>query len=231
MSDSRTPEHSLSTPEAPLPRGAARPASDPGGLVLVLGGTRSGKSAHAERLAASAGGDAVLYVATAVAPGAETGNGAPGDAAMRERIWRHQSRRPPLWKTLECPLRLGSTLETILDTAQRQQAPLPRVVLVDCVTLWISNLLLSLEDNGRLPEAAVFEQAAQREIEALLRVIRRFPCRWIVVSGETGLGIIAPTALGRLFCDGLGLANQLLAAAAKDVRLVVAGRALSLPAE
>lgn len=230
MSDSRTPEAGFSAPEAPLPRGADRPSTGSDRLVLVLGGARSGKSAYAERLAASEGGDAVLYVATAVAPSDEARDDAQGDAAMRERIRRHRSRRPPAWETLECPLRLGPTLETILEAAQRQRTPLPRVVLVDCVTLWISNLLLSLEENGRLPDAAVFEQAAQREIGALLGVIRRFPCRWIVVSGETGLGIIAPTALGRIFCDGLGLANQQLAAAAGDVRLIVAGRALTLPA-
>lgn len=237
------PETTFPAPEAPLPRGADAPASDPGGLVLVLGGTRSGKSLYAERLAASLGGDAVLYVATAVAPPDEIQDEArpereeardnvpaevQGDAAMRERIRRHQARRPPAWQTLECPLRLGPTLEATLE--EGRQAQPPRVVLVDCVTLWISNLLFSLEENGRLPDAAVFEEAARREVDALLGVIRRFPCRWIVVSGETGLGIIAPTPLGRMFCDGLGLANQQLAEAAGDVRLVVAGRALSLPA-
>ncbi len=118
-----------------------------------------------------------------------------------------------------------------------RRADPPRVVLLDCVTLWISNILFALEKEadhaGRAdwtPDAAAFEQAAEREIDDLIAVIRRSPCRWIVVSSETGLGIIAPTSLGRIYCDVLGLANQRLAAAAGDVRLVVAGRALSLPA-
>lgn len=243
MIGSHNPETTFSAPEAPLPRGADDPPAS-GGLVLVLGGTRSGKSMYAERLAASQGGDAVLYVATAVAPLDEiqaemrpeareddAHNETRDDAAMRERIRRHRLRRPPAWETLECPLRIGPALETMLEATRRQRTPLPRVVLVDCVTLWISNLLFSLEKNGHLPDAAAFEQAIRREIDALLGVIRRFPCRWVVVSGETGLGIIAPTALGRMFCDGLGLANQQLAAAAGEVRLVVAGRALALPAE
>lgn len=206
----------------PLRPGADRAAHAPGDLALVIGGTRSGKSAYAERLALSRGGDAVLYVATAVA--------APGDAALHERIRRHRSRRPPAWETLECPLNLAPRVE---ETIRRANPP--RVVLLDCVTLWISNILFALEKEAgrtdRPPDAAAFEQAAEREIDDLIAVIRRFPCRWIVVSGETGLGIIAPTPLGRIYCDGLGLANQRLAAAAGDVRLVVAGRALSLPVE
>ena len=227
MSGSRNPEAlspALDDDARSLRPGTDHTACAPGDLVLVLGGVRSGKSAHAERLALSCGGDEVLYVATAVAP--------PDDMALRERIRRHRSRRPPAWTTLECPLRLGPRVEAVI-----RRADPPRVVLLDCVTLWISNILFALEKEadhaGRAdwtPDAAAFEQAAEREIDDLIAVIRRSPCRWIVVSSETGLGIIAPTSLGRIYCDVLGLANQRLAAAAGDVRLVVAGRALSLPA-
>lgn len=98
-------------------------------------------------------------------------------------------------------------------------------VLLDCVTLWIANILFSLPD----PEDLIaFEAAVRHEAETLIGVIRSSGCRWVVVSGETGLGGIEPTRLGRNYCDGLGLANQLIAAHAREAFLVVAGRLLRL---
>lgn len=98
-------------------------------------------------------------------------------------------------------------------------------VLLDCITLWVSNILFSLPDPEEL---RAFEGAVRRETEALLDVIRSSGCQWVVVSGETGLGGIEPTRLGRNYCDGLGLANQLIAAQAREAFLVVAGRLLKL---
>ena len=93
------------------------------------------------------------------------------------------------------------------------------------MTLWVSNILFSLPDPGNLQ---AFEAAVTREVEALLALAERSSCRWIVVSGETGLGGIAADTLTRNFADGLGLANQLLAARARKAFLVVAGRLLEL---
>ena len=176
-------------------------------LTLYLGGTRSGKSARAEARVFQRADGPVLYVATAEAR--------PDDPSMTERIRRHRARRPENWRTLECPLQLGEHIGTALAEF-RNTAGTP-TVLLDCITLWVSNILFSLPD----PEE-------RRETEALLDVIRSSGCQWVVVSGETGLGGIEPTRLGRNYCDGLGLANQLIAAQAREAFLVVAGRLLKL---
>ena len=98
-------------------------------------------------------------------------------------------------------------------------------VLLDCVTLWMSNILFALDDPH---DAAAFEAVLTEEVEGLLHAMRAFPCRWVLVSGETGLGGIQAGPLARIFDDGLGLANQMLAAQARDAFLVVAGRCLRL---
>lgn len=100
-------------------------------------------------------------------------------------------------------------------------------ILLDCVTLWVSNILFSLPDPEDL---RAFEAAVRAEVEALLDLIGRSGRRWVLVSGETGLGGIEPTRLGRNYHDGLGLANQLIAARAREVFLVVAGCLLRLEA-
>lgn len=196
-------------------------------LTLYLGGTRSGKSARAEARVFERADGPVLYVATA-----ET---RPGDPSMEERIRRHRARRPENWRTLECPLRLGERIAAALagygveeDFPGRNSNPAwAPTILLDCVTLWVSNILFSLPD----PEDLIaFEDAVRHEVEALISVIRSSGCRWVVVSGETGLGGIEPTRLGRNYCDGLGLANQLIAAHAREAFLVVAGRLLRLEA-
>ncbi|MCH5276976.1 MAG: bifunctional adenosylcobinamide kinase/adenosylcobinamide-phosphate guanylyltransferase [Desulfovibrionaceae bacterium] len=189
-------------------------------LTLYVGGTRSGKSEQAEAAALRAGGP-VLYVATA-----ETRQ---NDASMLERIRRHRVRRPAHWRTLECPCRLAEAVAAALEQppfARRAggQEPGP-TVLVDCVTLWMANILFRLPDPDN---PALFEAAVHAEVEALLAVAERSACRWLLVSGEVGLGGTAPDAVSRHYADGLGLANQLIAARAGDVFLVVAGRLLRL---
>ncbi len=171
-------------------------------LIFVLGGARSGKSAFAERLAAQ--GERVMYVATAEAL----------DDDMRRRIAAHRSQRPAEWGTVEESLHLASVLPAALDGYD--------TCLLDCVTLWVSNLLLSKEGNP----------AAEREIleaaRALMEVYERSHATWIVVSNEVGLGVVPPSALGARYRDALGRVNQLLAARADRVYLMVAGLALEL---
>lgn len=191
-------------------------------LTLYLGGTRSGKSERAEAEALRTGGP-VLYVATAEAR--------KDDASMLERIRRHRARRPAHWHTLECPCRLAESIAAALERptfARRADSPEIRpTVLVDCVTLWMANILLRLPDPDN---PASFEAAVRAELEALLALAERSDCRWLLVSGEVGLGGIAPDAVSRHYADGLGLANQLIASRAGDVFLVVAGRLLRLEA-
>jgi adenosyl cobinamide kinase/adenosyl cobinamide phosphate guanylyltransferase len=163
-----------------------------GQLILVLGGARSGKSAYAQRLARQLGGDAVLFVATAEA----------GDDEMAQRIVQHQQSRPARWRTLEYPRHIG----TALGAELRGEA----VVLIDCLTLLLSNVIL------------------QEEIETLLQVCRTSSATFIVVSNEVGLGLVPDTPLGRLYRDLLGQANQTLAAAAQTVYLMVAGLAVDV---
>ena len=188
-------------------------------LTLYLGGTRSGKSARAEAQALKTGSP-VLYVATA-----ET---RLNDAAMHERIRRHRDRRPSHWRTLECPLHLAEGIAAALSSlpvGNSQPLPDRPVILLDCVTLWVSNILFSLPDPEDLP---AFETAVRTETNNLITLMETSDCRWILVSGETGLGGIAADRTGRNYCDGLGLANQLLAARARRAFLVVAGRLLEL---
>ncbi len=187
-------------------------------VTLYLGGTRSGKSARAEAQALQYGGP-VLYVATAEVR--------PDDPSMVERLRRHRARRPANWHTLECSLHLAEHIAAALPQpgATAAVAGATPTILLDCVTLWVSNILFSLPDPEDL---AAFEAAVCMEVEALLGLIESSGSRWVLVSGETGLGGIEPTLLGRNYCDGLGLANQLIAARARDVFLVVAGRLLQL---
>ena len=180
-----------------------------------LGGTRSGKSALAEALVTAKARGPVWYLATARPLG--------DDPAMAERIRRHRSRRPAHWHTLECPRHPGRELAPLL-AAQAADAPVP-TILLDCVTLWMSNILFALDDPQ---DAAAFETSLTEEVDELLHVMRAFPCRWVLVSGETGLGGIRAERLARVFDDGLGLANQMLAAQAREAFLVVAGRCLRL---
>ncbi len=172
-------------------------------LTLILGGARGGKSALAERLALDAG-CSVLYVATAVAI----------DDEMRARIAAHRAARPPFWRTCEEPAQLAAAL------AQAWQSETPGFVLLDCVTVWVNNLLFAL---GEHPDAAAAQQAVDTQLDALLAFIDAHPARWVLVSNEVGLGIVPDTPLTRLYRDLLGRVNQRLAAAADNVILVVAG--------
>jgi adenosylcobinamide kinase/adenosylcobinamide-phosphate guanylyltransferase len=171
-------------------------APNSGHLTFVLGGARSGKSRYAETIIA-AFAPPWAYVATADA----------GDEEMAARIAAHRSRRGSQWKTMEAPHELGEAL--ILC----QRLP----VLVDCLTLWLSNLLLAEADIDK--EIARFESA----LDAAMAPV-------VLVSNEVGSGIVPEHPLGRQFRDWQGVLNQRMAARADDVILMVAGLPLTIKA-
>lgn len=176
-------------------------------LILILGGARSGKSRHAQNLAEAYAVPSVLFVATAEA----------GDDEMAARIAAHRAARPPHWHTLEEPRHLAVAIAA--------WQPQPDLILVDCLTLWVSNLLLSLPEPLDLTTA---ESLVQAETEALLKCIETSQATWIIVSNEVGLGLVPPYPLGRLYRDLLGNVNQRLAAAADEVIFMVAGLPMHL---
>ena len=168
-----------------------------GGHVLVLGGARSGKTGFAERMAMRAG-EMPLYLATAQAL----------DAEMLERVKLHQQQRHKRFATLEEPVELA----TALKGAARSHD----VILVDCLTLWITNLLAT----NRNVAAAVDELAATLPDLDGTRVI--------LVSNEVGLGIVPDNAMARMFRDLAGAAHQRLAEICTEVHFVVAGLPMTL---
>ena len=166
-------------------------------VTLVLGGARSGKSAYAERLA---GGGDVVYIATAQA----------GDGEMAARIAQHRGSRPAHWTTVEEPLRLT-------DAIERHDGA---TVLVDCLTLWLTNLIFST------PEADSARIVREREL--LAETLGRVRGDVILVSNEVGMGIVPMGAVTRLFVDEAGRLNQAVAAVADRVVFVAAGLPLFL---
>jgi adenosylcobinamide kinase/adenosylcobinamide-phosphate guanylyltransferase len=165
-------------------------------LVLILGGVRSGKSRYAQQLASDDGGR-VLFLATAEA----------GDDEMVQRIARHKSSRPQTWCTIEEPLDISSALRN--DTADAD------TVIIDCVTIWLSNLLLR--------EGGATEDEVMEHIERIIDAYKKGGSTYIIVSGEVGMGLVPEHPMGRAFRDLLGFANQRLAAAADRMVLMVAG--------
>ena len=172
---------------------------EPPALVFVTGGVRSGKSRYAEGLATHFGGDDVCVVATLEAR----------DEEMTRRVARHQKRRPSAWRTAEAP---HAVAEAVGEAEER-------VVLLDCLSGWVSNIVLEREEEGE-----------ERAVEAVLEKVETFAhtvlasCKTvIVVTNEVGLGVVPAYPLGRWYRDALGLANQHLASAADAVILVTVG--------
>jgi adenosylcobinamide kinase/adenosylcobinamide-phosphate guanylyltransferase len=176
-----------------------------GETILVLGGSRSGKSRLAARLAGEF--PPVTFVATATID--------PGDPEMAARVARHRAERPAGWTTREVP----RDLETILPGLAQQGGS----VLIDCVTLWLSNLILGLGGGPALEDAMVLAAVSSAAAAAA-----QGPARVIWVSNEVGSGIVPENPLARRFRDVQGLANQRLAAASSAVHLCVAGLSLRL---
>ncbi len=177
---------------------------------LILGGARSGKSLLAEKRAADSGRH-VIYLATAQA----------GDGEMARRIAHHRSRRPADW---------GCTEETLHLAAKLHELAAPnRCILVDCLTLWLSNLLFA----GRAATQAEADQAIDcpllaEETTLLIDSLAQLPGQIILVSNEVGWGIVPMHPVSRLFADEQGRLNQRVAAACDRVTLVAAGLPLTL---
>jgi adenosylcobinamide kinase/adenosylcobinamide-phosphate guanylyltransferase len=169
------------------------------GSLFALGGARSGKSAFAERQARAADATELVYIATAQAY----------DDEMRDRIERHRLDRGPGWITIEAPFGLE-------DALREADAP-GRAIVVDCLTLWLSNLML--DDIDPEPRAG-----------ALASLLPSLTARVALVSNEVGYGIVPENALARAFRDAQGRLNQRVAAAADAVVLVAAGLPLELKA-
>ncbi len=170
-------------------------------LTLILGGARSGKSSYAQRLAEESG-KSVTFLATAQA----------FDDEMSARIQKHKAERPADWETLELSTNL----------AERAGKIKSEVVILDCVTLLISNLMMQFVKDDLVDEAP-FTQAVQNEVGELLSAIRASNQNWIIVSNEVGLGLVPPYQMGRVYRDVIGGANQQLAREADSVLFMVAG--------
>ena len=181
--------------------------------TLVLGGARSGKSSYAEQLA-SATQCEVIYIATASA----VTNSA--DSEMQMRIALHKAQRPAHWQTVEQPLMLGAAIA-------EWSAP-ERVLLIDCLTVWLSNLLFSEEKNypeiGKIIPPELFHQ----ERAAFLQALADAKGDVILVSNEVGMGIVPQGAISRWFVDEAGRLNQAVAAACERAIFMAAGLPLIL---
>ena len=174
-----------------------------GKLILVTGGARSGKSGYAESLAAALG--EVTYIATAI----------PFDAEMQERIRLHRGHRPSNWKTIEAYRDLGSVL-----------ADLSGAVLLDCMTIMVSNLMMDSEtdwDNPNTQDAQMAEAVVNTQINDLLAGVNAMNGTLIIVTNELGMGLVPVYPFGRIFRDIAGRVNQRLARMADEAWFMVSG--------
>ena len=172
--------------------------------TLITGGARSGKSRFAEEMTLSFGAS-LCYLATAQSL----------DDEMGERIHRHQLRRGTAWETLEEPLMIPQTLARIDGIYS--------AILLDCVTLWLSNLLLSCDENGPGCEEQVLSH-----VHRLATTLRGMSTPVVLVTNEVGQGIVPENRLGRLYRDIAGQANQILAAGCDAVYVCISGIPLKL---
>jgi adenosylcobinamide kinase/adenosylcobinamide-phosphate guanylyltransferase len=172
-------------------------------IILLLGGARSGKSTFAQELAGKLG-NKVLFVAT----------GEALDDEMKIRIENHKKNRPKNWRTLEIPHNIGKAL--------RKQIGDTEVIIIDCLTLLVSNLLGNKLDY---PKA---EKQVLSEINELISTMNASQAHFILVSNEVGLGLVPDNELGRIYRDLLGKANQLIAQNAHTVYFMAAGIPLKL---
>jgi len=178
--------------------------------ILIIGGARSGKSRFAQELA-SKSNEPVLFVATAVA----------GDEEMRRRIEEHQRERSAAWSTLEVTTRVGNHIKQKIGGA--------RVVIIDCITLLVNNIFnqYSHQTDEQI-DAPLVEKKVTREIDKLIQCINYTDASFIIVTNEVGLGLVPASKVSRLYRDLLGRANQMLAARADEIYLMVAGLAVQI---
>lgn len=163
--------------------------------TLIIGGSRSGKSRHALTLAEQISGNRRIFVATCV----------PEDDEMKDRVARHQAERPSTWTTLQVPISLG---DAIAENGSKAD-----VILIDCLTLWISNLFMETDDTRIVDD----------HIGDLKEALKKAQCPVLIVSNEVGTGIVPENRLARQFRDMAGFANQRIAECADEVIWMVAG--------
>ena len=168
-------------------------------LVLITGGARSGKSRYAEALVQHFGGEEVIYIATL----------APFDDEMTRRIAQHRARRPSTWQTVE----------TRLEVAQAIQGAKAGIILLDCLSGFVSNVLLKHEDGGEVAVTKMISDAA----EEVLGAVQTSQKTVIMVSNEVGSGVVPAYPLGRWYRDALGAVNARVARAADAVVLMSVG--------
>ncbi len=175
--------------------------------ILILGGARSGKSRFAQELACGTS-DRVLFVATAEAL----------DVDMKLRIENHRVDRPESWRTLEVPVNIANGIEQKVGDAE--------VVLIDCITLLVSNIMLGDErgfsDSNEIDVDAITRRV-ETEIESIKDTIDRMNTTFIIVSNEVGLGLVPENRHARIYRDVLGRANQLMAECADEVYFMISG--------
>ncbi len=164
-------------------------------IIFVIGGCRSGKSRHALQLAEAMPGNRKIFIATCI----------PYDEEMRDRVRKHQAERSRDWKTLEVPIHIADAI--------RKHSMDADVILLDCLTLWMSNLMME-----NLSETQIEEH-----IQSLIDALKTSSCPVILVSNEVGCGIVPENALARLFRDMVGTVNQKVAECANRVVWTVAG--------
>ena len=216
-----------------------------GRLILVTGGARSGKSTYAERLAAQLAeprGGRVTYIATSQAY----------DEEMEQRVRAHQSSRPATWTTVECPVEVPAAVRAAAagtaagGAGGGASAGAPPIVLLDCVTLWVTNLLFQggafggseppedgyNYDKDLLPPAEERAAAARvtAAVDGLVRAVAETGVTLVAVTNEVGLGVVPEYPLARLYRDQLGWANQRLARDADGLYLLVSGYPLDVKA-
>ena len=175
-------------------------------VTLVTGGARSGKSTYAQEMALKAGVP-VLFVATAEA----------GDEDMRKRIEAHKKSRPADWSTLEATSHIGNQITNNIGKV--------RLVIVDCITLLVNNIFMGYDDAIDTDTA---EKGVMTEIEELIDCMDMAKVDFIIVTNETGLGIVPADRVSRLYRDILGRANQRLAQRADEVYMLIAGIPMTL---
>lgn len=173
--------------------------------ILITGGARSGKSHLAQEMALQSG-RVVLFVATAAA----------ADEEMRQRIEEHRRLRPAAWRTLEAGTHVGKQIQENPGAA--------RTVIVDCVTLLVNNIFTKYTGlDSEITDAALLEKEVTAEIKELIACLDSTAADFIIVTNEVGLGLVPLNPMARLYRDLLGKANQILAARADEVYLLVAG--------
>lgn len=173
-----------------------------GQITFLLGGARSGKSSYAVDLATNFT-DQVIYLAT----------GIPCDQEMKRRIEEHRQKRSKSWKTIEEPLDIDIVLKNL-------DVPI-KLILLDCLTLWVSNLTLHYQKQGK--QGIKLEQSVLDRVSQAVSIAKEIRPKMVIVSNEIGMGIVPDTSLGRTFRDILGKANQIVAASADQVFFMIAG--------